>query len=256
MAISTGAALIGGGLLGAAGSIMGGKSAASGAKDAANTQAAASDRAAQMQREMFDVQRQDYSPYAQMGSLASPLLTYYATGIRPTMSQADLDELKRLQGGGDDVDSYRLNQLLAQQQGINALSQGIPTSPMYTWQQEQGERAINRALAARGLYNSSAALNQLSDFNRALGAEESERQYGRLMDLTNIGRGAATQSGAAAANTGNALAGLYQAQGNALAQGQLAAGQARGSMYANLGAMPMNLYNTYTMTNALNRLGG
>ncbi len=55
-------------------------------------------------------------------------------------------------------------------------------SPYYKFQQELGERAINRAMQARGKFDSTTGINALSDFNRGLAAEEAERQYGRRAD--------------------------------------------------------------------------
>ena len=50
-------------------------------------------------------------------------------------------------------------------------------SPLYGFQKELGERAINRQLSARGLYGSGAGLETLERFYNQLGAEETERQY-------------------------------------------------------------------------------
>jgi len=140
-------------------------------------------------------------------------------------------------GDVEDIDQFSLANALARQQSINALQGGyqMQESPMYSWQQEQGERALNRQAAAKGLSGSRASLNALSDFNRGLGAQESDKQYGRLLDMTNIGRGmAATGLGAGqsyAAGAGSALMG--GAQQSALYSGMAA--QTKGSMYENLG---------------------
>jgi len=60
-------------------------------------------------------------------------------------------------------------------------------SPQFKIQQEEGERAINRALAARGLSSSSQALGELGDYNRKLIAGEMEKNIGRLSDMVNLG---------------------------------------------------------------------
>jgi hypothetical protein len=138
---------------------------------------------------------------------------------------------------GEDLDQFALANALARQQSINALQGGwqMQESPMYSWQQEQGERALNRQAAAKGLSGSRASLNALSDFTRGLGAQEADKQYGRLLDLTNIGRGmAATGVGAGqtyAAGAGGAMMG--GAQQSALYSGMAA--QTKGSMYENIG---------------------
>jgi hypothetical protein len=132
----------------------------------------------------------------------------------------------------------------------------ITGSPLYQWQLEQGTEGINRAAAARGGYGSTAAVSQIGDFTRALGAQETETQYNRglteyntqydrLMNLVNVGRGATTESvsagQAAASNIGN----ITTAGGTNLANLQMASGANQASMYANLGALPMQAVNTY-----------
>ena len=115
----------------------------------------------------------------------------------------------------------------------------LETSPLYQWQQAEGEKAINRQLAARGLYNSGAGLEDLRRFQTQLGAEETERQYGRVERIAGLGAqfagqtmgltaslkgilaNAAIQSGQGLANTymgtGTGLAGLYGQGGQDLA---------------------------------------
>jgi len=101
----------------------------------------------------------------------------------------------------------------------------VTASPSYLWQLEQGEKGINRDMAARGLYNSSAALSQLSNFRQALGAQETDRTWGRLLDMTKIGQMSAGQAGASSMATGNTLASLYQDQGKDLANNYMNVGQ-------------------------------
>ena len=51
--------------------------------------------------------------------------------------------------------------------------------PAYRLKKEIAERDINRAAAARGLYGSSAALNQIDTALRSILADEYDKQYGR-----------------------------------------------------------------------------
>jgi hypothetical protein len=146
----------------------------------------------------------------------------------------------------------------------------------YIYQQRQGEEAINRAMAARGLYGSRAAVNTLSDFNQSLTASDEARQYqrrvdeynralgeynidyGRAMDeyntsynreanLAAMGMGATGQTVSAGQQAGAGLANLYQQSGNAQAQGYLGAGQASSNMWNNLGQGGWNLASLYAM---------
>jgi hypothetical protein len=150
-------------------------------------------------------------------------------------------------------DPYSLANAMARQQAIGAIEEGggLPVSPLYDWQKEQITEDINRQLAARGRSSSTFGANVLSDAYRGLAAEESQRQYGRLLDLTNIGRGAqGSVSGfgaGAASGAGNALG----MAGGALGAGQQQAANIRGSTYANLGALPLQLYSQYQYLNAL-----
>ena len=158
-------------------------------------------------------------------------------------------------------------------------------SPYYTWQQEQGEKALNRAMFARGKYDSSTAINALSDFNRALGAEETERQYGRrqdaygrrvedymrnygrimdeyglknqgynrLMDLLRIGQSATGQQQLSAGTASGQIGSTYAAMGRAGAGGKLGEGEAWGQFWGGMGGVPQNALSQYYLMQALQR---
>ena len=128
----------------------------------------------------------------------------------------------------------------------------VKLSELYRLQQEEGEKSINRAAAGRGGFGSTATVERLSDFNRMLLAEEverdyarqertSDRQYGRLLDLVNVGRGAATTQGSAGISTGQGIANTQMQGGNTLADLQSLQGSQRASTYANLAALPIDL---------------
>lgn len=51
-------------------------------------------------------------------------------------------------------------------------------SPLYKFQQQKGEEAINRVLSKRGLRDSGAEIQALSDFNRELAAGEADKTRG------------------------------------------------------------------------------
>lgn len=130
--------------------------------------------------------------------------------------------------------------------GITALpqlsefaGQDITETPAYQLQQEEGEEAINRAAAARGGFGGSSTVERLGEFNRRLMASETDKQFGRLLNLVDIGRGAATTQGSAGMQTGaNIGATTMQGAGN-LANLSLMGGQSRASTYSNLGALPL-----------------
>jgi len=149
-----------------------------------------------------------------------------------------------------------------------------PNDKMYKIQQEEGERSINRALAARGMYNSRPGINALADFNRKLIAEETGRQYGRAvdkygrdytsaidkfnienkiagqeygkyLDLAKIGTGAAGSMGQSALQTGQGVASQYQSLGNTQANALYRGGQAQAGMWQDVGSIPTNTLAQY-----------
>ena len=344
------AAGVGLGALSMFGSMYGSHVQAKAQEESAKTEAEAAKYAADLQREQYETSRADYGPYSQLGAVASPLLQYLVTGIMPTLSPQEQQQIDRynlamsnLQGEGvggiggttatpsatgaaaqgilppnagatgwydpdtgelmlyqgldgywrnpdgsyftsvkpnswverpfgtdviaqaeaqrilaEEVDPYYLGNALSRQQAINALQSGqggFEASPLYQWQSEQMNKQMQRQLQARGRSNSTFGVNALSEAQRALGAEEADRMYGRLLDLTNVGRGAtgsvSSLGSMATTNAGNAL----MAAGQAQAAGQAAAGGTRGSMWANAAAMPLNMYYNQKYIDALGNRG-
>lgn len=203
MAVSTGAALLGGAALGVAGSYLGGKEQRKGAEAAAAATLTASREA-----------REAYEPFREAGVEAIP-------------------ELKRLaaERGEGKYLPYLEHMVTGEGKPFD-----IQTSPMYQYQLEKGTEAIGKSAAARGGYASGAAIEAEGELARRLGAEESGMMYGRMMDLYNIGQqqgtqqygrqldlakigaGAAGQAGAASMATGQQLAGIAGERGRAGAQ--------------------------------------
>lgn len=213
----------------ALGSITGANKAEKSANNAIAAQTKQADNALAAQREMFDLSRQDLSPYMDTGRNALMQLDYLTTGRAPEMSYQDQMELERLMsmtGQLSPQDQQKLQYLQSQQkqfQGFTPTS--FQSSPMYDLQMDDFTRNMNAQLAARGGFNSRGGLNALSDGFRRIGAEEQERQYGRLAGLANYGMGTANQAAQGALQSGNAQAGIYQNKGNAMAQGNYAKGQ-------------------------------
>ena len=145
--------------------------------------------------------------------------------------------------------------------------------PTYKWQQEQLEKAVNRALSARGLYDSRAGVNALSDSNRALIATEADkqynRQYGNLTDLYNmsmnsgktkygaaydiarLGAGAAAGGATSALASGQGISSSYNALGNAIASGQNANSAITQSYLNGIQSTPFNALASYNMGSKL-----
>lgn len=96
---------------------------------------------------------------------------------------------------------------------------GIEASPLYKFQLDEGTKAINQQLSSRGLASSGIGLETLSKFVRGLGAEETERQVGRLFKMFDSGQQAATTGAGLLSSFASPIAGTYVQQGNANAQG-------------------------------------
>lgn len=179
MAIGTGTAILtgalGAGLLGASAS-----------RSAAKTQAGAADRAADLQREMFERQVELSEPWRQAGQTALNKLIPLATDY--------------------------------QQFGMQQFQQ----DPGYGFRMSEGMKALERGAAARGGLLSGATLKGVQRFGQDLASQEyqnafnryqAERQarLGPLQSLAGVGQTTAQQLGQAgqqmASNVGEALTG-------------------------------------------------
>ena len=203
------AAALGAGLGGAAEEALGGGE--SGAiRDAASTQAAATDRAAQLQREMFERQVQLSEPWRKAGEQALnkliPLTDYQQFGMQ--QFQAD---------------------------------------PGYGFRMSEGMKALERSAARRGGLLSGATLKGIQRFGQDLASQEYENAFNRyqteraarlnpLQSLAGVGQTTANQLGAAGRNYGASVGDLYTQQGETAANALLASQRARGSAYGQLGS--------------------
>ena len=183
------AALIGGGA-----AILGGAIAGQGAKKAASTQAAAADRAAEIQKEMFERNIELQAPFREAGvnalSKLVPLTEYQNFG----MAQFQQD-------------------------------------PGYAFRMSEGMKGLERSAAARGGLLSGAAMKGIQRFGQDLASQEYQNAFNRygierdrrlnpLQSLAGVGQTSTNQLASAGQNYAT---GAGQAIG--------AAGQARASGY-------------------------
>lgn len=261
------------------GSILGGISASKSAASARNQQQLTSGNALAAQSNANLMSQIYNQPYLNLGNSALPLYQWLTTGVRPTVSWSDADaaEMARLAANesanmnkyaiassstsgnnkyqrinrryvNESLDEMRRLADLRQRQGqYNALQgitdpmQLVQQNPLYQWQQKQGEKAINRSMAARGMWNSSAATNQLSNFNESLNAQERGRLLSDLGNALNVGRGSLASVGQGASAYGNIAQNAGTAVGNAMQN----YGNQQATNFASLSAMPMNALNAY-----------
>lgn len=256
MAVATGTALLAaGGLAAGAGAAYGARKQSEATRRAARTQERTAQQAIEEQRaagrEFYDILRPTRAP----GLTALPLLQYMATGQAPALGTTQQAELTQLQAQPFAELTPMEQSRLAELQGIaqagqaarGGLAQMVTQSPMYQLQQAEGERALNRILAARGRAGSTFGINAMADLQRRLLAEETGRLESRLMNLANLSVGAAGQTGRGALQTGGALAELYRGAGAQQAGLQTARGEQKAGLYGQLGALPLNLASIYAM---------
>lgn len=114
--------------------------------------------------------------------------------------------------------------------GEVSLDDVLGKSSIFKWQQSEGERALNRQLSLRGLGGSGAGLETLARFNNELVANEGQRYWDRLFNVTTLGSNAAARTATNTTQTGQTLAGIQ-------AQTGVAGAQAQGDVYRSIGTI-------------------
>ena len=201
MAIGTGTAIL-------AGTLGAGLLGASASRSAAKTQAGAADRAAELQREMFERQVELSEPWRQAGQQALNRLIPEATQYTPFgMSQFQAD-------------------------------------PGYGFRMSEGMKALERGAAARGGLLSGATLKGIQRFGQDLASQEYTNAFNRyqteraarlqpLQSLAGVGQTTAQQLGQAgqqmASNVGEAMTGGAAARASGYVGGANALTGALGS---------------------------
>jgi hypothetical protein len=200
------AALIGGGA-----TLLGGYMASEGARSAANTQSQAADRAAALQKQMFDEQQRLSAPYREAG----------VTGQNRLMELLGLGANTGAEGYGRYSKDFGMSDFQA--------------DPGYAFRLSEGQKALDRQAAARGGLISGGALKAATRYGQDMGSQEYGNAYNRyqtnrtnqlapLGSLMSSGQaaaaGAAANAGTYGANAGN----LTMQGGQAQAAGQLGMG--------------------------------
>jgi hypothetical protein len=103
---------------------------------------------------------------------------------------------------------------------MTQIATNLEASPLYKWELGQETTAANKALKARGLYNSGAGLKYMSDITNRLTAQEGANMWNRLGSLANYGlQGSQIQAGESAA-VGNTVGNISTAAGQQGLQSQ------------------------------------
>lgn len=186
-------AIGGSAVLGAGGSIFSGLMGSSGASKSAAAIRYAADKASETALTLNNRARGDLKPFRDLGVKSGGMLSDLFSG------KTNLDDL-------------------------------FTSSSLYKFESEQGTRALNKQLAARGQFGSGAGLESLALFDKSLVAEEGDRYFNKLFGTTQLGESAAAQQANNTTMTGNQVAGIqanagiaqgqaYQNQYNAIGQG-------------------------------------
>lgn len=211
-------------------SILGGAKASRDAKKAANAQVEAADRASALesesadkqlalQREIWEKQQADYKPYLEQGQ-------------------------------------YGINTLGALMRPNADTSAILKNDPSYQFRLKQGQQALDRSSAARGMGYSGAQMKAAQDYGQGMASTEFGNYYNRLAGLAQGGQQAAGSmaqaGGQYANNASNTFGNLSNAQTGILGQ----QANARASGYAaNANALSGGL-NSLTNLYALNKIYG
>lgn len=230
------------------GAVVGGLMSSQASKNAASKAASASQYGADVQagvlREMFQTTRADLAPYRQAGM-----------GALNELESADPTG-----GAGEFMDTLK---------NFGQNFQFDPNNPAYQLKLEETNKAINQALASRGMWNSRPGLNLLAENERNVLASEYENQYSReygknldlfnmamstgsaklskLLNLAGMGQNAAAQTGASAMTTGQGISQAYGQNAANLGNIYMDQGATQAKLWSGLGAMPMN----YMMLNKM-----
>lgn len=198
-------------------SLIGGMSS----QEAASTQAGAADRAAELQRQMFERQVELSKPYREAGELALNKLIPLATEYTPF--------------------------------GMQQFQQ----DPGYAFRLSEGQKALERSAAARGGLLGGATGKALTRYGQEMGSQEYQNAFNRyqaerqarlnpLQSLAGVGQTTSQQLGAAgqtmASNVGEAIGAGAQAR----ASGYMGAAGALGG--------GLNQYLNYSQNQAQNAL--
>ena len=195
-------------MIGAGGALLGGVIASSGAKSAASTQADAANRAADLQKQMFDQQMAGQEPYRQAG----------LTGQNRLMELLGLGSNAGAAGYGKYGKDFAMSDYQA--------------DPGYAFRLSEGQKALERSAAARGGLISGGALKAATRYGQDMGSQEYQNAFNRyqtnrsnqlqpLGNLMSMGQSAASNQSTAAGNYGTNAGQAYMAAGQAAGAGQL-----------------------------------
>lgn len=219
-------------VIGAGAAIYGAVNSGRASENAANAQVTASNNANATQLQMYNQTRADQTPWRNAGGQAVQALQNWYGLNGGAQTQPVTSPQKQPNYGLSGVAANVLGRVggganaATQQQGYTAPSaqsqmQTIENTPGYQWQLSQGNLAVQRNLAAKGLLNSGAAGKALQQYGQGLAGTYESQYVSGLQSLAGLGQGAANSTAAAGMNAANQVGSNQIYAGNAQAYGQI-----------------------------------
>lgn len=244
-----------GSAIGGIGSIVGGLGGILGGNKAAKKAANIADSERRMDFYTGQVAREDQAPWRAGGNLALNQLTALL-GLGYIPSDAYAHPSGTIRGNTDIFDQW-IPKYGSGSGGVGPVGDGgagtmgaggiadrtaardeaaslFATDPGYQFRQDEGNKAVEHSMAARGLGVSGPEMKALSRFNQGLAGDEYSNYINRLMSVAGFGpvANSATANAALGAQSLGQAAGL--AGGNARASGYANQANQLGSMFGNL----------------------
>lgn len=213
------------GVVVAGGAIAAASISANGAKSAANAQENAANNADNTQLQMYNTTRSDQAPWRAAGGQAvNALSQYYGLGgVSPNGATGT--------AGAASTPDY------------NSILSNLPG---YQFQQQQGNQAVQRNLAAAGLLQSGAAGKALQQYGQGVASQYAGQYVNGLQSLAGLGQTSVANTGAVGANTANQIGSNQIYAGNAQASGYAGTANAVNSGLSGL----TGLYGQYSTNQA------
>lgn len=134
----------------------------------------------------------------------------------------------------------------------------IANDPAYKFNMEQGNQAIERSQAARGLSGSGATLKSLSRYNQGLASQTSGQKFSQLAQLAGLGIDASGATANAGQNYANQVSQGIIGGANARASGYLSAANAQqqgATNVAGLGLAALSYFSDPRLKTNIERIG-
>lgn len=240
--------------IGAGGAALSARSQSNAAKAAANAAQQSNDASIAEQRRQYDLSRGDNAPWLQTGQSAlGQLASLYGLAGG---TQSAFDERGYLAANPDVAASIRqggfggsaLNHYNEYGKAENRQGAMTPTgmdafvaSPDYQFRQDEQARALTARNSSLGIQDSGAAQKAALKYSGNLASGEFNNYANRLASLAGVGQTAASQNQALGTNYANAITGINNNTGQALASSYQQQGAINGGLAQNLAGIGSSL---------------